>query len=282
MNLAACIRATLIVDELGLVSARLGDCWLSTRFLALHRHESGSVAPAAAMARLAARCGGTYVGLVRLMAALPAAERLLVDCAARAAHVANVAACDPLPAAPVFLDVDPASIPNERLAAEVVEALGAIVALVRVDPRRLVLRLRATGWARDELASVVADGARHGGMGISLAGFEGSGEDSAMLDRIDPDYVAFAPSWYRQAARSGPARALLRAVAAAIRDHGAVPVVPAIDDAWAYREALGMGPLLMGGRFLAPAISAGGTFEGLHAFGTAQADDDGKVVRLFG
>jgi EAL domain-containing protein (putative c-di-GMP-specific phosphodiesterase class I) len=282
MNLSECVHATLVADELGLASARLGDCLLSTRFAALHRFDGRTVAPAAIQARMVARCSGAAVGAVRFMAALPPAERLLVDCAARAAHIANVAACDPLPQAPVFLDVDPASIANAAIAANVVSTTIAFVECADLHPSRFVFNLRGRGWLSPDLAETLADMALGAGFNVALCGFEGSGEDALALRRIEPSFVAFAATWYGDAARTVPARGLLRSVVSAVRDEGAEPIIPGIDDASAFHEALGMGSALLSGRFLSPSVDAGGTFEALRRFTPASGSGDGKVIRLFG
>ncbi len=282
MRLSDCVHATLVADELGLASARLGDCLLSTRFAALHRFDGSTVAPAAFQGRMVARCSGAAVGAVRFMAALPPAERLLVDCAARAAHIANGAACDPLPDAPVFLDLDPASIANAAIAANVVSATMEIVECAGLDPARIVFSLRGRGWQTPDMAETIAAMAVGAGLKVSLAGFEGTGDDALALRRIEPSFVAFAATWYGDAARAVPARGLLRSVVSAVRDEGAEPIIPGIDDAWAFREALTMGPVLMSGRFLAPSVDAGGTFETLRRFTPEPSSSDGKVVRLFG
>ncbi len=278
MNLTQCVQATLVADEIGIVSARLGDCRLSSRFTPLYRHEGDLIVPYAVRASLNVTCNGEPVAPARFFEVLPQAERVLADSAARAVHIANLAIFDPMPGAAAVVEVDLACAANANLATDALDAIGSIAGLVQFDSGRLVLSIRM--HEADDLLRAGVLAATGQGWKLAVAGFTGTPQESEAIDLLSPDHVAFASGFFRSAALS-PARSLLRPAAASLRDRGIMPIIGGIDDIRLFRHALSLGPILMSGRFLGASIAAGEQFERLQAFSPAAPESDGNVIRLF-
>ncbi len=278
MNLSQCVRATLIADEIGIVSARLGDCRLSSRFTPLYRHDGGLIEPFAVRASLTVTCNGATVAPPRFFEALPQAERVLADAAARAVHIANLAIFDPMPGVAAMVEFDLACAANINLATDALNAIGSLVGLVQFDPGRLVLSIRPQ--EADELSKAAVLAAAGQGWKLAVSGFTGTPQESEAIDLLSPDHVAFAAGFFRAAALS-QARSLLRPATTSLRDRGIMPIIGGIDDIRLFRHALSLGPILMSGRFLGASIAAGERFERLQAFSPTAPVSDGNVIRLF-
>lgn len=278
MNLTQCVQATLIADEIGIVSARLGNGRLSSCFTPLYRHEGDLIEPHAVRASLTVTCNGEPVSPARFFEALPQAERVLADTAARAVHIANLAIFDPMPGAAAVVDFDLACAANANLLADAVEAVHAVAQLVHLDLDRLILSVRVQG--ADDLARASLMAAAGPGWRLAVSGFTGTPEEGEAIDMLSPLHVGFSARFFRAAALS-PARSLLRPAAASLRDRGIMPIIGGIDDIRLFRHALSLGPILMSGRFLGASIAVGDQFERTQAFSPATPESDGNVIRLF-
>lgn len=249
---------TLLVDEIGIVTATFGPYRLKTTHQPIFRRDGDSLVPFAMEARIAPERDGIAVSPSAFFADVALPQRSFVEALCRRLNLSNVAniGVDLPERYDYYLTIDPRL---EASAEPPVEggSLPRLIADREVPGASLVCEVLDANILDMPTLEPLIGSLRDAGMRVAMAEFRVGGPSIGRVSALKPDIIKIDGGWFRSVQDSAEIAMLFPAVIAGFADMGAQLFVQGIETPQELQAALEAGADHFQGVALARAAVAG-------------------------
>lgn len=251
--------SAIVVDEIGIETARLRDLVLKTLYQPVLRVRDGALEPVAVTASVAPYRGGRAISAGEFDRRLDPRNRAVLDRIGRLLGLRNHRNIGVAGISLIFR-FKPLEDDIGTLVAEIDRLAGQPDELV-FDPSRLVCGLADAGASSHEDLAEIAARLRGRGLRVAVEDFDGSQPLLDRIERLKPDMVGIEPGWFGSMTALPATKPLFARLVRGFHALGAAVFLRNIATPADLQAALDAGADLVQGALLWPPRLAGSAFD---------------------